>query len=348
MSLENKLIAVDAMTLEAGTKYLVDSLSACLDKYDNLRIVLAGNKKNKELRSLKNERISIEHSSEIVGSEDSIRTVLKKKDSSTLLTAKIVGEGRADAGISFGNTKGVAYAVYRHLNPLNNLKKMPLAVKIPVIRGEKSTYALILDVGSTGFDDCESKNLLEFGIVAKNYALREGIACPKIGILNNGKEPKKGTEMTRNADRLFREYSKKDNSFTYTGFAEGREIFYGNESCPDVIVTDGFSGNICLKMMEGEALLFKKAIEDSFNKNILTRIVGAAAKYLGIFDDLKNRLNPDQYGGAYFLGLEKPFIKGHGAANKKAICTAVDAAYRAASYKNNDNIISDLEKADIL
>ncbi len=348
MSLERKIIAIDAMTLERGTRYLVDSIMLCLKKYDDLDIIFAGNKNNNYLGSLDNKKTSIEHSSEAIGPEDSIRAVLRKKDSSTLLTTKIVGEGRADAGLSFGNTKGVAYAVYKHLNPLNDLKKTPLAVKIPVIRGEKRTYAILLDVGSTGLDDCESKNLLEFGIVAKNYAIEEGIKCPKIGILNNGKESKKGTEMTRNTDSLFKEYSKKDDSLDYTGFAEGRDIFYGGESCPDIIVTDGFSGNICLKMMEGEALLFKKSIKDSFNKNIFAKIAGAAAKYIGVFDDLKSSLNPDQYGGAYFLGLEKPFIKGHGAANRKAICTALDAAYRAASYKNNHKIVNDLEKAALL
>jgi glycerol-3-phosphate acyltransferase PlsX len=325
-----KTIAIDAMTNEKGKTSLLNAINQTLKKHKDLEVILVG---DNSIRHLEQPRISIEAAPEIIKGGDSLKQILHKlESSSTYVAAELVKEARADIGLSFGDTKAVGLAVSKNLEPLNGLKKVPLAAAVPSKKGKKYTPTLCLDIGGTGLDDVSPRNLLEFGILAKYYMRQRGLIKPKIGLLSNGEEKSKGTNMTRKAYELYQNYAEKTGSFDYIGFVEGREVFVGGENKPDIVVTDGHTGNILLKMSEGLGLLYKEILHDSFRANLATNVASLTAKFTGVFRSVKKTMNPDQYGGAIFLGLSRPFVKGHGASNEFAIRTAIDLAYNYANH----------------
>ena len=349
MSLDKKIIAIDAMTVQKGVKVLTDAVFDSLQKYEDIYFILVGDKCDRYLAaSLNNKRVSIQPSSKTISNNDSLRSIRRNKDSSTYITAQIVGEGKANAGISFGNTKAVGIAVADNLKPLSGLKKIPLAGKVPSFKNGEYSETIMLDGGATTLDDCTPKTLLEFGILGVYYAKNHGIEKPNVGLLSNGSEKQKGTKMLRETNDLYEKYTPHTKSFNYLGFVEGRDIFIGDSNKPDVVVTDGFTGNAIIKTIEGEALFFREALKKSFDLNPGTQISGKFAKIFGAFDELKELLDPDKYGGAFFLGLDYPFIKGHGASEKNAIKTTIEMAYNSLKNDYKDKITKELEDVNKL
>lgn len=346
MSLERKVIALDIMTAEKGIEPLARAVRLCLERHKDVHFFLVGDEANPNLANLRGDRTTIVNSTQVVKSTDSLREILGKKDSSTYITAKIVGENKAEVGLSFGNTIGVGIAITKNIQSINYVNKSPFAICAPAIRGNLPSYSIFLDVGSTGYDDCSSQMLLQFGILGSDYARQKGIINVQVGLLSNGKELTKGTKILRVADKLYKEHVKVGASFNYVGFVESKDIFCETESRPDIIVTDGFSGNLVLKAGEGVAGFTKFALKQAFNSNLLTRLAGLIAYSSGAFDKVKNIIDPDKYGGARFLGLQRPFIKGHGSASEDAMSSALDSAYNAAcSYEQNAELEQELKRA---
>jgi len=337
-----KRIAIDAMT-EQGNKVLSKSIHQILKQHTDLELIIVGDDSVSDLAELK--RVSFERSFNIILPYDSTRDILKKlDDSSTNLTAKLVAEGKADIGVSFANTKAVGLAVSRNLQPIKGLKKIPLAVAIPSKKNGQYVPVILLDIGATGLDDLHPRNLLEFGILGKYYAENFGLSNVRIGLLSNGTEIFKGTSLLRDAGYLFEKYAKSASSFNYSGFVEGREVFIGDANKPDVVVTDGFTGNVLLKMAEGLILLSKEAIQDSFRANLATKAAGLTAKVTGAFSQMKKFMHPDRYGGASFLGLSQSFIKGHGASTSFAIQTAIELAYHSINASKDSGLLEELSQ----
>jgi len=329
----DKVIAIDT-TVEIGVETLISASRESLKKYPDLSIILVGNPDDPHLKNLEG-RLSLRESTTIIRGRDSLRDIAKKiRKSSIYETARLVGGGEAHAGISFGDTRGVAISVAKNLELLENVKRPPLAVRLPCFKGGKLSSYIFLDVGVTPSDDCTPETLLKFAILGGHYARQEGIKTQRIGLFSNGKEPTKGTKLLKKADELFEAYASL-NPFDYIGFVEGTEMYMGGESKPDIVVTDGFTGNVVLKSTESLARLFEAVFRASFESNLRTKTVGYAAKQLGIFDEIRNTLHPDQYGGASVLGLEGIFIKGHGASSERAIITAIDLAYRSVENRSD-------------
>ena len=336
-----KRIAVDAMT-EQGKKVLTEAIHQVLKEHKDLELLVVGNESVSDFGRIN--RVSFEYAPNIILPHDSNREIIKKiEGSSTYLTAKLVAEGKADVGVSFANTKAVGIAVSRNLQPINGLKKIPLAVAVPSKKNGLYAPVIFLDVGGTGSDDVRPKNLLEFGILGKYQAENFGLKKVNVGLLSNGTEITKGNSLIKGADALFKEYSGRTNSFNYVGSVEGREVFIGGENKPDVVVIDGFTGNVSLKMAEGLILLAVEAMQDSFRANLATKVGGLIVKWTGAFSYVKRVMHPDRYGGASFLGLSQPFIKGHGASTSFAIKTAIDLAYNSATNYRIDKLSAELE-----
>jgi glycerol-3-phosphate acyltransferase PlsX len=346
MGLERKTIAVDMMTAEKGVEPLARAVKSCLNKYDDISFFLIGEEDNSSIKSLEGDRVKFVKSTQIVKSTDTLRTILRKEDSSTYLTAKIVGENIAGVGLSFGNTIGVGIAISKNIRSMKYVDKSPFAICMPAIRNRLPSYSILLDVGSTAYDDCNSQILLQFGILASDYARKKGKINPQVGLLSNGKEITKGTRMLREANKLYSEHSQNGSSFRYLGFVESKDIFCETESQPDIVVTDGFSGNLVLKASEGLVGLTKFTLDGAFRSNPLTRLAGGVAYGSGVFAKIRKTLNPDSYGGACFLGLEHPFIKGHGSASEDAMRSALDSAYNAAGlYGPSAELEQELKRA---
>lgn len=338
-------IAIDAMTAEAGVETLVKAVKKIREETIDLEFLLVGDQTCDALQNLP-PGIEVGNACLTITGEDSLKQIIGKlKKSSTYNTAKAVAEGKADAGVSFGNTKAVAISVEKNLNPIPGIRKVPLAIKLPVIRDNELTYVIFLDVGSTGLDDCTAKVITQFAVLGEQYAISEGKETSRVGILSNGTEEKKGTFVTKDANKILKQYSN-NGMMEYVGFVEGRDIFTGTENMPDIIVTDGHTGNVCLKIMEGLALLFKYASKKAYTQNPIAIMAGGLTRLSGAKEYLTQTLNPDIHGGASFLGLEKPFIKGHGNANEVAMKAAIQIAYRATQADNSYRLEKSIQRLE--
>lgn len=342
---DTRIIAIDAMTAEKGVDTLVDAVMNCLDIYPDVDYILVGDQENEHLASAESGRIHVCHSTQILNPNEGIMDMLRKRDSSTAITAELVKKGEVDAGISFGTTKGVVGFVTKRIRPLNGIKRVPLAIKYPTYINEEPSFSVLLDVGATSLDDCTPQRLLDFAVLGSFYAQQEGKKEISVGLLCNGTEPEKGTKLLRDAYELFQRYSEsKDPIFYSTGFVE--KPFCQDKKAVDVIVTDGFSGNIALKVLEDILRFNERTLKGSYKKDRWTRLAGWLSKKTGVFDEYRRTMNPDEYNGAYFLGLEHPFVKGHGASSQMAIECAIGSAYRFLQDGLNDKIKQALQNAE--
>ena len=284
-----------------------------------INIVLVGLEEviHAELKANKAEvgaRLRIHHASEVVKMDDPLPVALRsKKDSSMRVTADLVKRGGADAGVSAGNT-GALMAVSRFvLKTLPGIDRPAIATTLPSRSGK--TY--MLDLGANV--DCTAEHLLQFGIMgAALVAAIDHKDRPSVGLLNIGEEDIKGNEMVKQAAELL-----KASGLNFHGNVEGDDIYKGTV---DVVVCDGFVGNIALKTSEGLAKLIGDLLRSEFKKNLLTRLAGLIA--LPVLRAFKRQLDPRRYNGASLLGLNGVIIKSHGSADafsfEQAILKAVE------------------------
>ncbi|MDI6749312.1 MAG: phosphate acyltransferase PlsX [Rhodocyclaceae bacterium] len=269
-------------------------------------------------------RWSIQHASEVVDMHDPVATALRvKKDSSLRVMANLVKEGRADGAVSAGNT-GALMAVSRFvLKTLPGIDRPAIATALPTLRG----HSYVLDLGANV--DCAPEHLLQFGIMgAMLAAALEHKERPTVGLLNIGEEDIKGNETVKRAAELL-----KDSGLNFIGNVEGDGIYMG---AADVIVCDGFVGNVALKTSEGLARMISTFLREEFARNPLTRLAGLAA--LPVIKAFKTRVDPRRYNGASLLGLKGVVVKSHGSADSFAFRHALEQAAEAARQKLPEKI----------
>ncbi len=274
--------------------------------------------------------IRIQHASEVVGMHDSASdAVRKKKDSSIRVAFNLVKEGDTQAVVSAGNSGATMAAGMFVLKRISGIDRPAIATLIPNLKD----VSLVLDVG--GNVDCKPHHLAQFALMGDVYSRNVlGKTRPRVGLLSNGEEESKGNEQTREAHRLL-----KSAPFNYVGYVEGRDIYNGSV---DVIVCDGFVGNVVLKVSEGLAegigIMLRREIQQRFWARIGYLLSKPA------FSAFKKKLDYAEYGGAPLLGIEGTGVICHGGSSPKAIKNAIRMAHDFVACKLNDKLAFQVTK----
>ncbi|HIC10668.1 MAG TPA: phosphate acyltransferase PlsX [Campylobacterales bacterium] len=316
-------IALDAMGGDFGAEPIVTGAVQALYEKKGFRLILVGDRDEiekylpKKRRKLK-DRLDIVESSDVISMEDSATDVFKRKESSIYRAVDLVRNGKADAVVSAGHSGATMSLATLRIGRIPKISRPAIAAYMPTKDGKRS---LVLDVGANV--DCKPEHLFQFGIMGEVYA-REilGIQNPKVGLLSNGEEDSKGNELTKASFKLLKKLP------SFKGNVEGNNIFDGSV---DVIVCDGFVGNLVLKTSEGVA----ETISDFIKKRIKKSAIAIAGAILmkKVFRLLKKEIDYAEYGGAPLLGLKACTIISHGKSNPKAIKNAI---FQAISYVNGD------------
>lgn len=274
--------------------------------------------------------ISIVHASEVVGMHDSASDAIrKKKDSSIRVAYDLVKDGKAVAVVSAGNSGATMAAGMFVLKRLKGIDRPAIATIFPTLSGK----TLVLDVG--GNVDCKPQNLVQFALMGEVYAKYfMDIENPKVGLLSNGEEESKGNELTRETNALLRSVP-----FNYLGYIEGRDVFNGRV---DVVVCDGFVGNVVLKLSEGLAEAVGKMLKDEIKQSFLSKVGYLLARRA--FKNFKKKVDYSEYGGAPLLGINGVGMICHGGSSAKAIKNAIRFAHDYARKGVNQKMAEKLQQ----
>jgi len=318
-------IAVDAMGGDFGPEPIIDGLIAALKQNNNFTAIAVG--KKEELLSLIPQnflsRIEILDTDDVISMSDSATDALKRKESTIYKAIELVRNGEADAIVSAGHSGASMSLATLRIGRIKGVSRPAIATLMPTSENQNT---LVLDVGANV--DSDAKNLFEFAIMGQVYA--EDVLQlddPILGLLSNGEEESKGNEVTKEAYNLI---SKIPN---FAGNVEGSDIFKGTV---DVVVCDGFVGNILLKTAEGVADTIGKIIKKNLKRSLIS--IAGAVLMRKVFKNLKVRVDYAEYGGAPLLGVKAPVIIAHGKSNPKAIQNAIFQAINAASSNLNEDI----------
>jgi glycerol-3-phosphate acyltransferase PlsX len=293
----------------------------CVEALNNdkdLYLILCGDETQlkEELKNCQYDqtRLEIVHTTEVIGMEEiPTKAVKTKKDSSTVVAFRKLKEGYADGLVSSGSTGAVLTAGVLVLGRLKGVSRPALC---PIIPNHKGTGTFLCDCGANL--ECKPINLAHFAIMASAYAQTVyGIQSPKVGLLNNGTEDHKGLALHQETNELL----KTMDCIQYTGNVEGRDMMYGDI---DVMVCDGFTGNIAMKSVEGCGKLVSSIMNGAFKKNIFTKL--RAALCLDILKNIKGNIDYESKGGAMFLGLSKAVVKGHGNSKARGFAVCIKQA----------------------
>lgn len=310
-------ISLDAMGGDHGPESVIPAAIQMAKKHPELTLILVGKKDVLQERlatvpQALRERLRIHHASEVVEMHEPPSQALRgKKDSSMRVAINLVKDGDADACVSAGNT-GALMATGRFvLKTLPGIDRPAIISAIPSIGG----HTHMLDLGANA--DCSPEHLCQFGIMGSVVAQAVyNIPRPTVGLLNIGEEEIKGNETVKKAAQLLNK-----SGLNYIGFVEGNDIFNGRV---DVVVTDGFVGNVTLKSMEGLSKMIGQNIREEFSRNAITKILGVVC--MPVLRALKRRLDPRVYNGASLVGLRGILIKSHGGADAFAFANAIRIA----------------------
>jgi glycerol-3-phosphate acyltransferase PlsX len=310
-------IALDAMGGDHGPTVVVPAALATLERDDSVNLVLVGlpdvlAQAERQAKGRYGPRLRFHAASEVVAMDELPAEALRhKKDSSMRVSIELVKAGEADACVSSGNT-GALMAIARYvLKTLPGIDRPAIISAVPGLKGP--TY--MLDIGANV--GCTPQHLLQFALMGSVIAgdILE-MERPRVGLLNIGQEDIKGNEVVREAGALLGQ-----SGLNYIGFVEGDGIFHSDV---DVVVSDGFVGNIAIKTMEGLAGLIGSFLKEEFHRNSLRKLQGLAAS--AALDALRGRLDPRRYNGATLVGLNGVVLKSHGGADQVAFSTAVKTA----------------------
>ena len=317
-------LAIDCMGGDHGPKITVPAALAFLDAHPDDRLILVGQSEpiEEELRRAhvaQSDRLNVRHAAEVIAMDEPPRQALRnKKDSSMRVAANLVKSGAADAFVSAGNT-GALMAISRFvLKTLPGIDRPAIASVLPTMKG--STY--MLDLGANV--DCTPEHLLQFAVMgASLVAAVEHKERPTIGLLNIGEEAIKGNEVVKLAADLLRA-----SSLNFIGNVEGDGIYRGEA---DVVVCDGFVGNVALKTSEGLAQMLGSFLREEFTRSIFAKLCALVA--LPVIARFRRRVDHRRYNGATFVGLRGVVVKSHGSADSYAFQRALE---RAAEEVRND------------
>ena len=327
-------IAVDAMGGDAGPRVTLPACLAFLQKHEQARMLIVGLPDRLQAEPAYAElashpRCAVVVAQEVVSMDDSIEVALRRKRHSSMrLAINQVKEGAADVAVSAGNT-GALMAIARYvLKTLDGIDRPAIATQIPNAKGGATT---MLDLGANV--DCTEDHLLQFAVMGS--ALVSAIsnqASPTVGLLNIGEEVIKGNEMIKRAGELLRA-AGRSGDLNFHGNVEGNDIFLGTT---DIVVCDGFVGNVALKTSEGLAHMIGGFIKAEFSRSLLTR--AAAVVAYPVLSAFKRRVDHRRYNGAALLGLRGLVFKSHGSADALAFETALSRAYDAARHGLLDKV----------
>ena len=330
-------VSIDASGGDFGFPVTINAGINALISYDDLLVIFVGDKtgiekelNNNSLFSKLSDRISITHTNEVIEMDDSPSEALRhKKDSSMRVAINLVKNGGADACVSAGNTGALMSIARFVLKTISGVDRPAIMSAVPTLKGPTH----VLDLGAN--IDSKPSTLLQFAIMGSVAVQNtENINSPSVGLLNVGSEELKGNEKSQQTSELL-----KNSSLNYVGFVEGDDIYKGNI---DVIVCDGFEGNIALKASEGVAKMFSYFIKKSFTKNHFTKLVALLAK--PVMKDFRSKIDPGKYNGASLLGLKGVVVKSHGNADIDSFQQAIKEAYLEAHAKITDKISAQLTR----
>jgi glycerol-3-phosphate acyltransferase PlsX len=328
-------IAVDVMGGDHGCPVVIEGVKQALEADGSIAaLYLVGNEADinpaRKQAQLRDSRVEVVHASEVLTMDDKPQSVRSKKDSSMVRAIELVYEGKADAIISPGNT-GALVAGSLKLRRLEGVERPALAARMP----SKTKDFVLLDAGASPV--CEPLHLAQFAVMGSVYAkqLLE-LDRPRVGILSNGSEETKGNELTREAAKLC---AKLDLNFI--GYVEGFDLF---SDAVDVAVADGFTGNIVLKTAESLGYAIKSLLKTELTASPIRQLGATLAK--GGLMKLKQRMDPEVYGGAVLLGLNGIVIKAHGSSRERAIANAIRVATEEISHGVNQIISEQITSAN--
>lgn len=309
-------IIVDAMGGDNAPLEIIKGTMLAVDEYGIDEVLLLGDEnvindcvKDNNI-TLKNIRII--NCTQVIDNCDDARTVLKgKPDSSMAVGFKFLNDGNGDAFVSAGNTGAITVGATLITKRIKGVKRPAIASVMP----SANKPFVLMDCGANA--ECKSEYLYQFGLLGSIYMQNIfGVANPTVALANNGTEETKGTPVIKEAYRMM-----KSAAYNFIGNIEGRQIPFGDA---DVVVADGFTGNLILKTYEGVAKVLMQGIKNAFYKNTLSKI-----SYLGVrsgINDMKTQFDYKEYGGAVMLGVRKPVIKAHGSADARCFKNAIKQA----------------------
>ncbi len=326
-------IALDAMGGDHGVEVVVPAALEFLDQDPEVNLILVGREEaiSPYLRSNPHsERLQVIHASEEVAMDELPSKALRnKKDSSMRVAINTVKDGVADACVSAGNT-GALMAISRYvLKMIQDVDRPAVIGAIPSIGG----HTWMLDLGANV--DSNGEQLFQFALMGSELVSSvDDITAPTVGLLNIGQEEIKGSDQVKVAHELI-----SNSSLNYVGYVEGDDICKG---VVDLVVSDGFVGNISLKSSEGVAKMVRHYLQEGFNRNIFTRLAGLVA--MPVLNRFRRSIDPRRYNGASLLGLRGIVVKSHGGADKLAFENAIGIAKKAVITHVPERIAKDVEQ----
>ncbi|GLR65267.1 phosphate acyltransferase PlsX [Marinospirillum insulare] len=331
-------LAIDAMGGDLGPRTNIAGVLLALLQDPLLSVTLLGNKQQLQTLLLQHhlssefaDRIHLLASNDTIGMDEAPASVLRsRKNSSMHLAVKQVAEGRCQGVVSGGNTGALMLISRYYLGMLPGVERPAISTAIPTYKGR--TY--LLDLGAN--IDCQPEHLLQFALMGSVMVKRiEGKVRPSVALLNVGHEAIKGNSLVKATAQLLEGHP----SVNYFGYIEGNEVFSGEV---DLVVCDGFTGNIALKTSEGLARYLSGQIQDLFHKNLYSRLVGLMARPL--LHKLKQQMDPVRYNGGSFLGLQGCVVKSHGNADAKGFSYAITRAATEARQGLADQLQLSMQK----
>ncbi|MEW4384381.1 phosphate acyltransferase PlsX [Staphylococcus epidermidis] len=313
-------IAVDMMGGDDAPGIVLDAVKKAVEDFKDLEIILFGDESQ---YNLSHERIEFRHCTEKIEMEDEpVRAIKRKKDSSIVKMAEAVKSGEADGCVSAGNTGALMSAGLFIVGRIKGVARPALVVTLPTTDGKGFVF---LDVGANA--DAKAEHLLQYAQLGNIYAQKiRGIQNPSVSLLNIGTEAAKGNSLTKKAYDLF----EKNQSFNFTGNIEAKTLMDGNV---DVVVTDGYTGNMVLKNLEGTAKSIGKMLKETIMSSFKNKLAGAVLKK--DLETFARKMDYSEYGGSVLLGLDGTVVKAHGSSNAKAFYSAI----RQAKIAGEENIV---------
>lgn len=310
-------IALDAMGGDYGAQVVVPAALRALQSHENLKLILVGDQQQlrhllQQQKAQESDRLVIHHTTQMVAMDELPSQALRKKDTSMRVAINLVKEQLAHACVSAGNT-GALMATARFV-----LRTLP-GIDRPAIMGtlpNRFGAVHVLDLGAN--IDCTADHLFQFAIMAQTaVSATSDIEKPRVGLLNVGAEEIKGNEVVKTAAQKLQEHTE----INYLGYVEGDDIFMGQV---DIIVCDGFVGNVALKTSEGSARLMKYYLKQMFTQSVWGKLVALLA--MPLFRVFARQIDPARYNGASFLGLRGIVVKSHGGASVSGFARAIEEA----------------------
>lgn len=324
-------IIVDAMGGDNAPLEIIKGCVMALDELDIDKIILVGDEnKIKECASANSvslDRMEIVHTDVVIDMCDDAKSVLKaKSDSSMAIGFKLLNEGKGEAFVSAGNTGAITVGATLITKRIKGVKRPAIASVMP----SANKPFVLMDCGANA--ECKAEYLYQFGLLGTIYMQNIfGIDKPSVALANNGTEETKGNPLVKEAYQLM-----TTAPYNFIGNIEGRQIPFGDA---DVVVADGFTGNLILKTYEGVAKVLMNGIKEAFYKNTLSKL-----SYLGVrsgINDMKKQFDYKEYGGAVMLGVKKPVVKAHGSADARTFKNAIKQGVKFVST----DLINKIESA---